>query len=862
MAPNNRWKFGRAYKAMKALGYSTETVKPILKNLLDAYDKNWDHIEDNNYAVLVEAILDDDDRKKDDQLLTSWLEDDSEENDDRPLKRSRHGSSNSSPAHIYPDSKQSETTAGFLYTQKDNHNRSYTTQGNDENAMQVLPPQRMCKGREKRESFPKPSPIMEKLECIEVLSDNENDENDQNDSVSFQKPCLISTEGTSPLFLAMTKRRLTYESTPASLLENPNVVCSSDVSSNTNAPDKFISGAVIPVNEPFPDDQPGEFLYSETSTTEEKCLELSEPILLGMAEKDGSSNGIRGHFLEFPGSEDLYIEGKQNGPSDSPQLDIASTLKGEVKISLIYKPSSQSDFCAPSLDTVVQRVEEDCVKLYRITQPGFSLLKLMEDVCEDFLAAGTISNGKTRSLQQSTTIFPVKHNQEAIRFGCADHQPMFCIASEYFNGTVVIRNLIKVQPQIPMIPRSNMLETICIMRNINCKRSQGAEEHSKRKSPEILGSSTTSSGSMVVWEPQSSRKPFYYVEDITKGEEELKISLVNEFSNERPPPFMYIPTNTVFRDARIKFLLARISDDNCCSCCVGDCLSQKIPCACAGETCGEFVYTTECLVKEKFLESCISMNSEPQKHHQFYCQDCPLERSSDKNLPAKCKGHLVRNFIKECWHKCGCSKKCGNRVVQRGITVKLQVFMTPDGKGWGVRTLEDLPKGAFVCEYVGEIVTNTELFERNMHSANEKHTYPVLLDADWSSERVLKDEEALCLDATHYGNVARFINHRCFDANLVEIPVEIETPDHHYYHIAFFTTRNVNALEELTWDYGIDFGDRSHPVKAFKCHCGSKLCRNVKRKKRRNFVEEEVDLDDSLVHVNRAQMKAAAIASV
>lgn len=88
--------------------------------------------------------------------------------------------------------------------------------------------------------------------------------------------------------------------------------------------------------------------------------------------------------------------------------------------------------------------------------------------------------------------------------------------------------------------------------------------------------------------------------------------------------------------------------------------------------------------------------------------------------------------------------------------------MTPDGKGWGVRTLEDLPKGAFVCEYVGEIVTNTELFERNMHSANEKHTYPVLLDADWSSERVLKDEEALCLDATHYGNVARFINHRLF----------------------------------------------------------------------------------------------------
>lgn len=81
------------------------------------------------------------------------------------------------------------------------------------------------------------------------------------------------------------------------------------------------------------------------------------------------------------------------------------------------------------------------------------------------------------------------------------------------------------------------------------------------------------------------------------------------------------------------------------------------------------------------------------------------------------------------------------------------------GKGWGIRTLEDLPKGAFVCEYVGEILTNSELFDRNMRSTSS-HAYPVLLDADWGAEKVLKDEEALCLDATFYGNVARFINHR------------------------------------------------------------------------------------------------------
>lgn len=84
------------------------------------------------------------------------------------------------------------------------------------------------------------------------------------------------------------------------------------------------------------------------------------------------------------------------------------------------------------------------------------------------------------------------------------------------------------------------------------------------------------------------------------------------------------------------------------------------------------------------------------------------------------------------------------------------MFMTPEGKGWGLRTLDDLPQGAFVCEYTGEVLTNSEFFGRI--SKEGKNSYPVVLDAGWRAE--LKDEEALCLDATNYGNVARFINHR------------------------------------------------------------------------------------------------------
>lgn len=227
------------------------------------------------------------------------------------------------------------------------------------------------------------------------------------------------------------------------------------------------------------------------------------------------------------------------------------------------------------------------------------------------------------------------------------------------------------------------------------------------------------------------------------------------------------------------------------------------------------------------------MTRSPQQHHPLYCKSCPLERVKNDDCLEPCKGHSRRKFIKECWSKCGCVMQCGNRVVQRGLNCKLQVFFTSDGKGWGLRTLEDLPKGAFVCEYVGEVLTSKELQERNIQSARSgKRPYPVLLDANWGLKADLRNEEALCLDATKYGNVARFINHRCLDANLVEIPVEVETPDHCYYHIAFFTTRKVDALEELNWDYGIDFDDHDHPVKVFQCRCGSKFCRNMKRSNR------------------------------
>ncbi|XP_058767004.1 histone-lysine N-methyltransferase SUVR4-like [Vicia villosa] len=314
-------------------------------------------------------------------------------------------------------------------------------------------------------------------------------------------------------------------------------------------------------------------------------------------------------------------------------------------------------------------------------------------------------------------------------------------------------------------------------------------------------------------------------DDITKGEEKVKIPWVNNSTNDKPPLFHYMPQNTVFQDAYVNISLSRIGNKDCCSTCMGNCVLSSKPCSCANKTGGDFAYTAQGVVKEEFLDECIA-NSRTQSF--TYCKECPLETSKNDGCLEPCKGHLKRKFIKECWSKCGCGKHCGNRIVQRGITCNLQVFLTSDGKGWGLRTLEELPKGAFVCEFVGEILTVRELHERNKA---RKYTLPILLDVEWGSG-VVKDNQALCLYAASYGNAARFINHRCLDANLIEIPVEIESPSHHYYHFAFFTSREIKAQEELTWDYGIDFDGDDQSLELFKCKCGSRFCRNMKRTNR------------------------------
>ena len=84
------------------------------------------------------------------------------------------------------------------------------------------------------------------------------------------------------------------------------------------------------------------------------------------------------------------------------------------------------------------------------------------------------------------------------------------------------------------------------------------------------------------------------------------------------------------------------------------------------------------------------------------------------------------------------------------------IFRTPDGRGWGVKTLEFIAKHQFVVEYVGEIITNEEAERRGQQYDAVQQTY--LFDLDYTDE-----DATFTIDAYRYGNVSHFINHSVSD---------------------------------------------------------------------------------------------------
>ncbi|XVF32332.1 hypothetical protein REPUB_Repub17cG0072700 [Reevesia pubescens] len=830
MAPNPR--IVQAFRSMREIGISEEKVKPVLKKLLKLYDKNWELIESENYRVLADAIFDEEDSKvsepnKDKKCNEEDIEEEASVPNElvRPLKRSKKGLPSSSQRN--ESCNAAETFFKKPKVEEDElHPASFQQQS------------LQCNVGNTRTGFPPASPGHVSPQHASPASVSPH-HGGRNASPGPLSPRPASPGPVSPHHDGRNKGKQTVEPRPLAVLERsePNSHSSQmhvsykgkepmspHVASNGKGPERLsltlcikdlapepgsiskkrvpdTHALIIPKEEPFTDDIP----------EDEVPIAVIHPDSLSRRDLPiGDFSTGKSNWQEPPESpfaDEIVGAGASSSmsekrtscelatvPDEIPSnLEIASSPLGEVKISLSYNSAlGIPNFQLPNIDELRELMEQRCLRSYKLIDPNFDVFKILNDMCECISELATHSSNQSQEGNVMPALDVLKKSPARDTLDAESNKENGCLLVRMLNGSL----------------------------NVQCSENGCVDNVGEKE---------------LMLVPQHQLIPnelrwLHDASDITKGEEKVKISWVNEINKDFPSPFQYISENLVFQNAHVSFSLSRIGDESCCPTCFGDCLLSLQPCACACQAGGKFAYTPAGVLKEDFLEECISMTRDPQQQCLLNCAQCPLERSKRDDFPEPCKGHLKRKVIKECWSKCGCNKQCGNRVVQRGVNYKLQVFLTPDGKGWGLRTLEKLPKGAFVCEFVGEILTISELYARNI----EKHTCPILLDAHWGLKGVCKDEEVLCLDATNYGNVSRFFNHRCLDANLIEIPIEVETPDLQYYHLAFFTTREVHALEELTWDYGIDFDDVDHPVKAFWCRCGSKFCRNMKRSTRSN----------------------------
>ena len=148
---------------------------------------------------------------------------------------------------------------------------------------------------------------------------------------------------------------------------------------------------------------------------------------------------------------------------------------------------------------------------------------------------------------------------------------------------------------------------------------------------------------------------------------------------------------------------------------------------------------------------------------------------------------------------------CRNKRFQNLENAAIEVFKT-EWKGFGIRALAPLPRDTFLMEYVGEVLDNKQFRKRARQYAREEvqHFYFMALSKEFY------------VDATSRGNISRFINHSCNpNSETQKWTVNGEL------RVGFFTTREVQPGEELTFDYKYErYGNIAQ-----KCYCGASNCR-------------------------------------
>uniref|UniRef100_A0A7N0V9T8 Uncharacterized protein n=1 Tax=Kalanchoe fedtschenkoi TaxID=63787 RepID=A0A7N0V9T8_KALFE len=275
-------------------------------------------------------------------------------------------------------------------------------------------------------------------------------------------------------------------------------------------------------------------------------------------------------------------------------------------------------------------------------------------------------------------------------------------------------------------------------------------------------------------------------QDISEGKELIPICAVNTIDDQKPPFFKYI-TSMLYPDWCRPLPLRGCN-------CVGGC-TDSASCSCALRNGGEIPFNNNGSIVE------------------------------------------VKPLVYECGPSCKCPPTCPNRVSQFGVRFQLEIFKT-EARGWGVRSLNYIPSGSFICEYLGELLEDRQAEQRigndeylfdigsSFSDRNLLDEFPNIMPHLQIGPSEVVDDVGFTIDAERYGNVGRFINHSC-SPNLYAQNVLYDHEDRRIPHIMLFAAENIPALQELTYHYNYNIGevrDVNGNVKVKHCFCGSAEC--------------------------------------
>jgi hypothetical protein len=190
-----------------------------------------------------------------------------------------------------------------------------------------------------------------------------------------------------------------------------------------------------------------------------------------------------------------------------------------------------------------------------------------------------------------------------------------------------------------------------------------------------------------------------------------------------------------------------------------------------------------------------------------------------------------RSSLTECFpDKCEVTS-CRNQRFQRREWVDFSLVKR-GRMGYGVQAEQDIKKGQFVMEYVGEILDEEEK-TRRLDLGGVRHHYTMLLD----------NTHLEYIDPSCAGNFGRFLNHSC-EPNCETQKWQV-LGEH---RMGFFAKRDIAKGEDLTFNYQFERSGKT----AQRCLCGAPSCCGwIGAKKEgggRKDAKDGKDGDDSSIH--------------